>query len=317
VRPTPRAFGRLALAGLLAVTASAGAAPRQPRPLPAPPRWQTLPEVPALPAADVELDVPVEDATIHAASFGHGPAVVLLHGGCGHGGQFGFQVPALAATHQVIVVDARGQGRSGVPASGVHYHGMAEDVVAVLDRLHVERAAVVGWSDGAIVALDLAMHHPERVERALAFAANLDPSGTKKATSPAFTAYYARCLREQQALQPEAKRRVTARAALSRMWKREPRYTAEQARAIAVPLTVVAADHDELIRADHARRIAELVPGARLVTLRGVGHFAMFQDPEQFNRVVLDFLAAPAPASAKPAAPASPPPTRSAPPASP
>ncbi len=256
------------------------------------PRWQTLPEVPALPAADVDGDVAIEDATVHFASFGHGRAVVLLHGGCGHGGQFGFQVPALAAHYQVIVVDARGQGRSGLPASGSHYHAMAEDVIAVLDHLQLPRAAVIGWSDGAIVGLDLAMHHGDRIDGVLELAGNSDPSGTSRPKHPAvFDRYYARCKREQAALQPDDARRAAARAALSRMWKTEPRYRADDLRAIAVPVTVVQADHDELIRADHARELARLIPHATLVTLTDVGHFAMLEDPEQFNRVALAFLA--------------------------
>lgn len=279
---------------LVAATAAAPATADRKRP---PPRWQTLPEVPALPAPDVEADVVVDGASIHVATFGRGRPVVLLHGGCGHGGQFGFQVPALAAAYRVIVVDARGQGRSGVPRGGLSYHAMAEDVIAVLDHLRVPRAAVIGWSDGAIVGLDLAMHHGDRVDGVMAFAGNVDRSGTSKPRDPAlFSRYYARCKREQEALQPDAKRRAAARAALSAMWKKEPRYTTAQVEAIATPLTVVAADHDELIRAEHAAKIAKLVPGATLVTLRDVGHFAMWQDPEQFNRVVLDFLAAlPAP----------------------
>ena len=288
--------GRARLAALIALaaslTSSTVAADRKRPPPPAPPRWQTLPDVPALPAPASEADVDIDGATIHVATFGRGRAVVLLHGGCGHGGQFGFQVPALAASYQVIVVDARGQGRSGVPAGGLSYHLMAEDVVAVLDHLHVPRAAVIGWSDGAIVGLDLAMHHADRVDGVLELAGNFEPGGTARPRDPSlFKRYYARCKREQAALQPDAKRRTAARAALSKMWKREPRYRAEDVKAITVPLTVVQADHDELIRVAHARRIAVLVPGATLIILRDVGHFAMWQDPDQFNRVALEFLA--------------------------
>lgn len=295
------------VAGLMVAAVLAAAAPVAADKRP-PARWQTLPEVPALPAADLEVDVAVEDSTVHVASFGHGPPVVLLHGGCGHGGQFGYQVPALAAAHQVIVIDARGQGRSGLPASGLSYHAMAEDVVAVLDHLRLPRAAVIGWSDGAIVALDLALHHADRVDRVLAFAANIDRSGAATTHDASFSRYFARCTREQAALQPDARRRAAARAALRAMWKREPRYTAAEIGAIAVPLTVVRADHDELIRPAHAQHIADLVPGARLVTLRDVGHFAMLQDPTQFNQVVLEFLDAPPPPAPTPPPPAPPPP---------
>ena len=274
------------------LTASTAIADRKRPPPPPPPRWQTLPDVPALPSPASEADVEVDGATIHVATFGRGRPVVLLHGGCGHGGQFGFQVPALAASYLVIVVDARGQGRSGVPTGGLSYHLMAEDVIAVLDHLHLPRAAVIGWSDGAIVGLDLAMHHADRVDGVLELAGNFDPGGTARPRDPSlFSRYYARCKREQEALQPDAKRRTAARAALSKMWKREPRYRVDDLEAITVPLLVVQADHDELIRPEHARRIVELVPGATLITLRDVGHFAMWQDPEQFNRVALEFLA--------------------------
>ena len=106
-------------------------------------------------------DVPSGDARIHYASYGKGDAVVLLHGGLGNGAYMVFQLQALAPAHHVIVIDSRGQGRS---TRGTHarctYHQMAEDVIAVLDALKIDRASVVGWSDGAIVGIDLA--HPPR-----------------------------------------------------------------------------------------------------------------------------------------------------------
>lgn len=279
--------------GLAVVGAGGGIGDAAARPGRAPAPWQTLPEVPALPEPTAAGDVAVDGATIHFASFGQGPPVVLLHGGCGHGGQLGFQVPALATDHQVIVVDARGQGHSGVPRGGLSYAAMADDVVAVLDHLAVDKVAVVGWSDGAIVGLELAMRHGDRVRGVFALAANLDRSGTTRPSNPALmTSYYARCRREQAALQPDRKQRAAARAALSAMWKREPRIADDRVRAIAVPLTVAIAEHDELIRADHARHIAALVSGAQVVELHGVSHFALWQDPVQANAAVRAFLAA-------------------------
>ncbi len=254
-------------------------------------RAPVLPEVPALPTPTAEGTVTIDGAAIRYVTFGRGPAVVLLHGGCGHSGQFGALVPALHDRHQVIAIDARGQGGSGLPASGLSYAALAKDVIAVLDHLQVPRAAVVGWSDGAVVGLDLAMHHGERITGLFAFAGNLDRGGTMRPRDPApFTAYYARCARDQAQAQPDAARRAAARGALRRMWRSAPRYTAAQARAIAVPVTVVHTERDQLIRADHARKLADLIPGARLVVLRGVGHFAMFEDPPQFAAAVREFL---------------------------
>src|SRR5689334_9842523 len=93
-----------------------------------------------------------DGAGIWHASFGAGSPVILLHGGLGHSGNWGHQVPDLVATgHRVIVIDSRGHGRSTRDARPFSYALMASDVLAVMDRLGVGRAALVGWSDGAII----------------------------------------------------------------------------------------------------------------------------------------------------------------------
>jgi alpha-beta hydrolase superfamily lysophospholipase len=125
-----------------------------------PPRWHTLPLPPAMPAAATTGRVAVGKAQIYVATYGApdapGGPVVLLHGGMGSGEQFGAQLPALLPRHHVIVIDARGHGRSTLGTGALGYHTMAGDVVAVLDQLGVDAAAIVGWSDGGVVALDLA-----------------------------------------------------------------------------------------------------------------------------------------------------------------
>src|SRR4051794_36177870 len=121
---------RLTLACLLVATATATAAPR----------WRTLPAPAPLPPPAAEGDLPIDDFTLHYATYGDGDPVVLLHGGLGSGEQFGNQVPALAEHHRVIVVDSRGQGRSTRSHHGLGYPQMAADVIALLDHLRVDRA---------------------------------------------------------------------------------------------------------------------------------------------------------------------------------
>ena len=79
----------------------------------------------------------------------------------------------------VILVDSRGHGRSTRDARPYGYDLMADDVVALLDTLHIAKADVVGWSDGAILGIDLAIRHPDRVGRIFAFAANTVTSGVQ------------------------------------------------------------------------------------------------------------------------------------------
>src|SRR5690606_163416 len=118
----------------------------------------------ALPAGGDAAYAAHDGARIWHVAFGAGPAVVLLHGGMGHGGNFAWQVPVLRdAGYQVIVVDSRGQGRSSWDGRPLSYAQMADDLEAVLDARGVERAALVGWSDGACTALALAKGQPERV----------------------------------------------------------------------------------------------------------------------------------------------------------
>ncbi|HZO90189.1 MAG TPA: alpha/beta fold hydrolase [Chthonomonadaceae bacterium] len=91
-----------------------------------------------------------DGARIWYASYGAGPPVLLLHGGLGHSGNWGYQVPALVhAGYCAVLIDSRGHGRSTRDARPFTYELMASDVLAVMDRLSLEKVAVVGWSDGA------------------------------------------------------------------------------------------------------------------------------------------------------------------------
>src|SRR5438552_5419485 len=110
---------------------------------------------------------------------GQGPPLLLLHGGAGAGWQFDGQVLTFAPHHRLIVPDACAQGRTTDRPGPLSYHEMAEDVAALMDHLGIPAADVMGWSDGGIVALDLAIHHPERVRHLITFGANFTPDGLK------------------------------------------------------------------------------------------------------------------------------------------
>ncbi|HUQ07337.1 MAG TPA: alpha/beta fold hydrolase [Kofleriaceae bacterium] len=261
------------------------------------PRWKQLSPPPAMPAPVASGDLPVDDFTLHWAAYGDAkaPPVVLLHGGFGSADDFAAQVPELAKTFRVIAVDSRGHGRSTRSAHGVTYHLMAEDVIALLDHLKVDQAALVGWSDGGIVALDVAMHHPARVTRLAVTGTNYARTGSKPAgKGTPFDAYYARCVAEYKRLAPDPKQLAAFRKDLRAMWKREPAYTDDEIRAITAPLLVLHGERDEIIEQDHVEHLVALVPDAKLVVLAGVSHFAMWQDPAAFNKVLLAFLRAPA-----------------------
>jgi pimeloyl-ACP methyl ester carboxylesterase len=197
-------------------------------------------------------------ARIWYAAYGTGPAVVLLHGGLGNAGNWGYQVPALVAGgHRVVVIDTRGHGRSTWDGRPLGYEELAADVGAVLRTLGIGRARFVGWSDGAVVALLLAAAEPSLVAGVLFFGCNVDPSGTKPF---AFTPVVGRCLTRHQkdhaALSATPDRFDALMQAVTAMQQSEPNLSPADLAAIDVPVTVVHAEHDEFIRPEHAAYLA-------------------------------------------------------------
>lgn len=119
--------------------------------------WLTLPPTPGLPAARTTGSVSVPGAQIWYATFGQGDPVLLLHSGLGNSNYFGNLIPVLAKDRKVIVIDSRGHSRSTNDGRQLSYDLMASDVVAVLDYLKINKVSLVGWRDGAIIGLDLAV----------------------------------------------------------------------------------------------------------------------------------------------------------------
>jgi len=246
----------------------------------------------ALPIATAEGYVEHDGARIWYATYGYGAPVILLHGGLGHSGNWGNQVPALIASgYRAILIDSRGHGRSTRDARPFMYERMASDVLAVMDALTLEKAAVVGWSDGACIALILAMQAPARVAGVFFFGCNMDPSGTKEITEsdPILNRCFGRHARDYAALSATPDEFKKFAAAVGLMQATQPNYGADDLAAVRVPVTIVQSEHDEFIKREHAEYLARSIPGADLVILPGVTHFAPLQRPEQFNTTMLAF----------------------------
>lgn len=254
-------------------------------------QWLTLPPTPSLPKPAESGYAPVNGIRVWYAAFGRGEPVLLLHGGLANSNYWGNQVPALAKSYRVIVVDSRGHGRSTHDERQYGYDLMASDVLGLMDFLKLPKAAVVGWSDGAILGLDIAIHHPERLSKLFAFAANSDPSGVADiAQSTVFNAYIARAEKEYQVLSPTPDQYKSFVDQISKMWETEPHFTAEQLRVITVPTWIVDADHDEAIKRENTEFMANEIPDAGLLLQPQVSHFSFLQDPRQFTGDVLHFM---------------------------
>jgi pimeloyl-ACP methyl ester carboxylesterase len=219
--------------------------------------------------------------------------VILLHGGLGHGGNWGHQVPALVSSgRRAVLIDSRGHGRSSRDDRPFTYELMASDVLAVMNALSLKRAAVVGWSDGACTGLVLARQAPARVAGVLFFACNMDPSGTKPFEStPIIERCFARHTKDYAALSATPHDFQALADAVGQMQRTEPNYSAADLAEIQVPVAIVQSEHDEFIKLEHAEYLAQGIPGAELIILPEVSHFAPLQRPRQFNEMMLAFLA--------------------------
>ncbi|MER9105180.1 alpha/beta hydrolase [Mesorhizobium sp. M0848] len=255
-------------------------------------RWQTLPEPAAMPKPDQSGYAPVNGIQMYYAVFGAGDPVLLIHGGLGHADIWASQVATLSKTHKVIVADSRGHGRSTRTEQPYGYDLMASDYLALLDHLKIDKIALVGWSDGGIIGIDIALHHPERLTRLFAQAANVTTDGVDPGvmTNKTFAAYIDRSGRDYKKMSKTPDQYDAFVAQMSHMWETEPAWTKEQLAEITTPTAIVAGDHDEAIKREHTEYIASVIPGAKLIILPNASHFAMLQAPDEYSQAVLDFI---------------------------
>jgi pimeloyl-ACP methyl ester carboxylesterase len=251
-------------------------------------------ETPQLPPATESGMAPVNDIQMYYATYGDpsNPPLILLHGGLGNADYFVNQIPAFSEQYYVITPDSRGHGRSTMSDQQIGYALMASDVLALMDYLKIDSADLVGWSDGGIIGLDIAIHHPERLRKLVAYGANYNPSGVKSdiGDNARFNAYIEMAAADYARLSPDPDNFDNFLANIGNMWATEPNYTVEEMQGITVPTLILDGIQEEAIYPEHDLEMAELIPGADLFLMGGVGHFAMWEKTEQFNRVILDYL---------------------------
>lgn len=234
-----------------------------------------------------------KDARIWYASIGKGKPVVLLHGGLTSSRSWDAQVPALlAAGHRVILIDSRGHGRSTLGPLPLRYDLLAEDVLAVLDHLHLARPAVIGWSDGAIVALLVAIRAPERLGAVYAFGANMDKASVRPnaGDAPILATVAPRLVADYAARSPDPSGFGRLQQAVRAMQANQKDIGPEQLRRIRTRVTIAGSEDDEFILPAHFGALAKAIPSAQLELFPVAGHFIPWQNPALFNRALLMFL---------------------------
>ncbi|HEX7885511.1 MAG TPA: alpha/beta hydrolase [Phenylobacterium sp.] len=235
--------------------------------------------------------VEVDGAQLYYETYGAGAPVLVLHGGTAYLETMHHQIEALAPDHLVIAPDSRGHGRSTDGPGPLHYHQMAEDMVALMDRLHIPKADIVGWSDGGIVALDLAIHHPKRVGRIVTMGSNFDLTGLGNLgpPAPADSPSVARQRDAYRRMSPTPDHWPAFYGKVQTMWRTEPHFTRKDLSSIRSRVLVMAGESDSIPR-EHTDALASAIPGAQKVIIPHASHFALLTHPEAVNAAIIAFL---------------------------
>ena len=215
---------------------------------------------------------------LHYTEHGSGEPLVLLHGNGEDSSYFEHQIAFFQDRYRVIAVDTRGHGKSPRGTAPLTLNQFADDLRAFMDELDIASAHILGFSDGANVAMLFALAHPTRVKSLVLNGGNLFPEGLTEQTRREIDEEYEQAVATNDEDQLE----------LLRLMIDEPHIDPAQLAALSIP-TLVVAGTDDMIEEAHTRLIAESIPNAQLTLIEGT-HFIAFENPDAFNRVVSEFL---------------------------
>jgi pimeloyl-ACP methyl ester carboxylesterase len=241
----------------------------------------------ANPAAGKYYDI--RGFKMYCEVYGKGQPVLMIHGNHGSIRSFEQNIPYFAAKYKVIVADSRAQGNSKDDGDALTFEMMADDYAALLDALHIDSAYVIGWSDGGINALLLAMRHPGKVIRLAATGANLRPDAS---------AFAPGVWQEARQHYDTCKDQVRNSAKEKNDWKlflldwTQPNIPVSALHDIRCPSLIICGDHD-LISIQHTLQIFQNIPQAGLWVMPCAGHSTLRDRPDDFNRGVDDFFSRP------------------------
>ena len=234
----------------------------------------------------------VNGIAMYYETYGSGPPLLLIHGNGGSIASMRCQIPFFAASYTVIAADSRSHGKTEDGTGRLTYEQMADDLAGLLDTMHVKSVDVIGHSDGGILALLLAMRHPEKVKALVASSPNLRPDPT---------ALYPWVLADIKKARDEAETKM-AQGDHSRDWARvkrwnelmlnEPHIPLTDLRRIRVPVLITGADED-MIPPEHLLEIYRNIPKAQLFIAPGTTHFMLREQYALYNEIAERFLKQP------------------------
>jgi pimeloyl-ACP methyl ester carboxylesterase len=221
-------------------------------------------------------------------TYGKGDPLLIIHGNGGSINNFLYQIPYFSKSYKVILADSRAQGKSTDPGDSLSYEMMADDLNALLDTLRIDSCYVIGWSDGGINGLLLAMRHPDKVRKLAVTGANLWPDTT--AVDP-YIYHMVMAYNDTLDKMPRTQE-VRNQRKLAHLLSYEPHIATSQLKKISCPSLIIGGDHDVLLP-EHTLLIAGSIPRSYLWIIPDSGHSTPVTHKDLFNQVVSDFFRTP------------------------
>lgn len=221
----------------------------------------------------------VNGIKLYYETYGNGEPLIMLHGNGGSIDAFRRQIPFFEKYYRVIAIDSRLQGKSGGSPDTISYELMASDFCTLLDQLQIKSAYVLGWSDGGIDGILMAMNCPDRVKKLAASGANTVADTT--ALSQVDFIEMKKVVANPQSSPIEK--------ALNQMMINQPNIAYSDLGKIKCPVLIMAGDRD-MIKPEHTLKIFQSIPGAELCIFPDSHHGVCQQHPELFNETVLSFF---------------------------
>ena len=209
--------------------------------------------------------------------------MILLHGNGEDVSYFVHQIEPFSNHFRVIAIDTRGHGQTPRGDAPFTIRQFADDLLEFMNEHGIDKAHILGFSDGGNMAMLFAMKHPERVKKLILDGANLDASGVKPGTQIPIEIGY-RIAKFFARKSPEARKN----AEMLGLMVNDPNVKPEDLKRILAPTLVLAGTKD-MIKESHTRLISQSIPGAELAILPG-DHFVANKNPDAFNKAVLSFL---------------------------
>jgi pimeloyl-ACP methyl ester carboxylesterase len=226
---------------------------------------------------------------IYCEIYGNGKPLLMIHGNGGSIASFKDNIPYFAKKYKVIVADSRSQGKSKDAGDSLSFEMMADDEAALLDALNIDSAYVLGWSDGGINALLLAMRHPDKVIKLASTGANLWPDSTAIISS---------LWKEEKATYDSSRNKRYTNEQEKNDWKLflldwfQPSISLNDLHSIKCPSLIIGGDHD-LIKIEHTVLIYQNIPKAYLWIVPNSGHGTLIEHKDEFNKIADEFFTKP------------------------